>query len=195
MSSASPKTYILVWQWIKCHIFESLSTTTHIASNPSHSGNPTRISIDISSLGLSGTCNSRRIPNVEYFIVPDHFQTWHFLTSSCTSFCILFQYYCLFRLSKGCTISGCTACMAPWYSCITCNCIWSDLGTYIFPQYWIPPPCTVHSATVLSFRLPPVHIAWSIHHACRSVWFVNGIRYRGMALCGGFSCQQTQLRW
>jgi len=42
-NSTSPRASIVVWQGMQCRIFESRSTTTQIASNPSHSGNPTTI--------------------------------------------------------------------------------------------------------------------------------------------------------
>jgi len=54
------------WEGMKCHIFESLSTTTQIRLNTSHSGNRTTKYIEISSHGFSVTGNVWRTANDEY---------------------------------------------------------------------------------------------------------------------------------
>jgi len=88
---AIPIALIIVWRGIKCRIFESLSTTTQITSNPSHSGNPTTKSTEISSHGSSGTDSGRRTPNVKCWELLDRWQLCQFHTYWSTCPRISFQ--------------------------------------------------------------------------------------------------------
>jgi len=56
--------YFIVWHGMKCHIFESQSTTTLISSNLLHFSSPTTQSIYILSQGLMGTDNGVYISNI-----------------------------------------------------------------------------------------------------------------------------------
>ena len=80
---------------MKCRIFESRSTTTHIASIPSHSRSPTTKSIEIWSHGLFGTGKGQRTPKVACLELRDHCQSWEFRTYRSTCFRISFKYYSL----------------------------------------------------------------------------------------------------
>jgi len=86
----NPTTSILVWHEMKCCIFESLSTTTQIALNPSHSSSLTTKSIKISSHGFSGNRKGRRTTKGECFDVQDRWQIWQFRTQWST--CLRMSY-------------------------------------------------------------------------------------------------------
>jgi len=77
---ANPGALIVVWQGMKCPIFEILSTTTRIALNPSHSGNSTTQSIDMSSHGLFGKGKGQRTATFKCLDLCNHRQLWQFHT-------------------------------------------------------------------------------------------------------------------
>jgi len=187
-NSAKPKASMVVWHGMNCRIFESPSTTTHIASNPSHSGNPMMKSIEISSLGLSGTDGGRRTPNVGCLEFQDCWQSWQFWTYRSTSLHIPFQYYTESSRSNVFARPGC-----PTNAVSSCSCIMrrrnsSLSGTYKLPLNLSHPLSSVHSATVISCGPLYIRSASSIVPSSRSVPYAFVIRLgfgnRGTALCG-----------
>jgi hypothetical protein len=89
--SASPRASIIVWHGTKCLIFDSRSTTTQMASYPSHSGSPVTQSIDISSHGFSGTGSGRNTPKLACLLVRDLWHSAQLRTYRSTCFLIVFQ--------------------------------------------------------------------------------------------------------
>jgi len=66
-------------------LFEGLSSTTQLASIPSHSGNHTTKSIEVSSHGFSRTGNIQTTPDVECRELHDRWHFWQFRTYLSTS--------------------------------------------------------------------------------------------------------------
>ena len=113
---------IEVWQGIKCRIFESLSTTTQIASKSSLCGNPTTRSIEISSPGSTGTCCSGRTPNVKCWAIRERWPQCPYHISWSTCLRMSLQSYRLSTTSNIFVLPGCPASAGLWWSCINCSC-------------------------------------------------------------------------
>jgi len=191
-NSASPKAFIVVWHGIQWPIFESRSTTTHIASIPSHSGNPTTKSIELSSHASPGTGKGRRTPKVGYLKLWDHWQWWQFGTYRSTSFRISLQQYPRSRGSNVFARRGCPATAVSWYSCIMRRRNSSLSSTYKLPLYCSRPFPSLHSTTVISCSPLFIRITSSIFPTTGSVWyvFVRRSETEGQPCAGGLSANK-----
>jgi len=78
--SASSPASTVIRHATKCRIFDNLSTTTQMASYPSHSGSPVTKSMDRSFHSISSTERGRNPTKLGGSVPREHWQSWQFQT-------------------------------------------------------------------------------------------------------------------
>jgi len=177
-NSANPGASIVVWQGMKCHIFKSLSTTTQIASNQSHCGNPTTNSMEMLSHGSFRTGKCWRTAEVECLEHLDCWQLWYVHIYWSTYFGISFKYYGRSKWSMVFARPRWPAKDVSWWSWIIHRRKASLSGKYILPLYHIRPFSFIHSAIVTSCIPLCVQIASLIFPGSGSVTYASAIRLK-----------------